>query len=75
MKADHSGAKVICPYYVKEANDRSITCEGMISYTDTTIRFSSPKRKLAFKERHCDDFGYLEKCPMARAVASRYTDW
>lgn len=71
MKGDHSGVKVVCPYYVKES-DRSITCEGIIRCTETMIKFSSPRRKLAYQDVNCNDFSYSDNCPVARAIAGSF---
>jgi ribosome-binding protein aMBF1 (putative translation factor) len=65
------GAKTICPYYVKEA-DQSITCEGVIPGTNIMMRFPGVAEKNTFQGKYCSKHDYL-RCPQA-AILEKFAN-
>ena len=61
------GARVICPFYLKEAG-KSITCEGLAEGTTNMMRFTSEAEKQRFQELNCEMHNYEFCCPMAAAI-------
>lgn len=58
-----------CPYFVKEAQ-KSVTCEGLISGSNTMIRFKDEDSKDRHIRNKC--LNYPNCCQLARSLDKRY---
>lgn len=67
-----SGARVICPYYIREAR-YSITCEGALPGTWNMMRFETPELKEDHQRDFCEDFCYVG-CPVAQLLEEKHKE-
>ena len=66
-----SGAKTICPFYLRET-ERTIPCEGVSPDRPSKIRFAHEGEKRRFQKQNCELFDYGRSCPMAAALREKY---
>ncbi len=64
------GANTVCPFYIRE-NVLSLTCEGCMEGSMTTIRFRCPSDKELWQEEICAHY-HFRRCPLASSAELKY---
>lgn len=64
------GARAICPFYLRETNT-TITCEGVLEGTQSTIIFQSSEEKQQHQQERCNMHSYKD-CAAAKALLDKY---
>ena len=63
MSNSKGNANTICPFYIRETGS-SLTCEGCMRGSMTTLRFGRAADKLAWQNRICMQY-HFRRCPLA----------
>lgn len=67
MGRDYHDAKIKCPYYIKQSQNR-IVCEGVCSNNRINIWFENEQVKSDYIKGHC--YNINTQCHISRMLAS-----
>ena len=66
-------ALVICPFYLRVANNGcAVVCEGLAPGSEIANCFTGKAKLENWLEKACETMEYKKHCPLARAVERKY---
>ena len=58
-----------CPYYIRDSL-KQITCEGVVSGSEMSMKFDSESGKLKYQKQYC--FSYPNNCMICKGLDAKY---